>query len=170
MIALLRAINVGGRSTVSMSDLRDMVTRLGFSNVKSLLNSGNLVFDSKKKPSQVEQLLEKECAKRLGCATDFFVRSADEVDAIVDANPFPREAKDDPGRLVVLFLKGEGDAATLQEAIKGPEIARGKGKHIYIYYPDGQGRSKLTNALIEKTLGTRATARNWNTLLKLQQA
>jgi uncharacterized protein (DUF1697 family) len=170
MIALLRAINVAGHQMVSMADLRDMLTKLGFSNVKSLLNSGNLVFDSKKKAPAVEQLLEKECARRLGCATDFFVRSADEVEAIIEANPFRKETKDDPGHVIVMFLKDASDGASLQKAIKGREIARGKGKQIYIYYPDGVGRSKLTNALIEKTLDTRSTGRNWNTVLKLKDA
>jgi len=98
------------------------------------------------------------------------VRTAAEMQAIVDANPFPKEAKNDPGRLVVLFLQGTGDGKTLQKAIKDREIARGEGRQIYVYYPDGQGRSRLTNALIEKTLGTRVTARNWNTVLKLRDA
>ena len=169
MIALLRAVNVGGRGMVGMADLRDLLTQLGFHNVRSVLQSGNLVFDAPRARKNLEQLLEKESAARLGVETDFFVRTAAEWDAIIDANPFRKEAKDDPGRLVVLFLKSASDAATLHKAIKGPEVARGAGRQIYVYYPDGQGRSKLTNALIEKTLGTRATARNWNTVLKLQE-
>jgi len=168
MIALLRAVNVAGHKMVAMSALRDMLTQLGFQNVRSVLQSGNLVFDSPRASKNVEALLEKESAKRLGLETPFFVRSAAEWDAIIDANPFPKEAKDDPGRLVVLFLKNDGDGTTLQKAIKGREVARGKGRQLYVFYPDGQGRSKLTNALIEKTLGTRATARNWNTVLKLK--
>lgn len=168
MIALLRAVNVGGRKMVAMSELRDMLTELGFKNVRSLLQSGNLVFDAPRASKNVEALLEKESAKRLGLETPFFVRTAAEWDAIIGANPFPKEAKNDPGRLVVLFLKDVCDAATLQKAIKGREVARGKGMQLYVFYPDGQGRSKLTNALIEKTLGTRVTARNWNTVLKLQ--
>jgi uncharacterized protein (DUF1697 family) len=181
MIALLRAINVGGNKTVAMSDLRDFLTKLGFTNAKSLLQSGNLVFDAPHPPLRgtlsplrgardVEAFLEKESAKRLGLETVFFVRTPAEWDAIIEKNPFRKEAKDDPGRLVVLFLKDARDGATLQKAIKGREIARGQGKQIYVYYPDGQGRSKLTNALIERTLDTRATARNWNTVLKLQQS
>ena len=164
MIALLRAINVGGHKMMAMADLRDLLTRLGFENVRTLLQSGNLVFDTKKKPADVEALLEK----KLG--TDCFVRTAKELDAIIEGNPFPKEAKNDPGRLVVLFLKVTGDGKTLQKAIKDREIARGEGRQIYVYYPDGQGRSRLTNALIEKTLGTRVTARNWNTVLKLRHA
>ena len=170
MIALLRAVNVAGHKMVAMGDLRELLTKLGFANAKSLLQSGNLTFDSSHSPKKVEELLEKEAAKRLGLETAFFVRSAAEWDEIIAKNPFPKEAKDDPGRLVVLFLKDNGDGKALQKAIKGREVARGRGKQLYVFYPDGQGRSKLTNALIEKTLGTRATARNWNTVLKLRHA
>jgi len=158
--ALLRAVNVAGHQPITMADLRSMAEKLGFTNVSTLLASGNLVFDGK----ATEALLESKLH------TDVFLRSARELEAIVAGNPFPKEANDDPGRLVVLFLKGKADGAALQKAIKGREIARGKGNQIYVYYPDGQGRSKLTNALIEKTLGTRATARNWNTVLKLRDA
>jgi uncharacterized protein (DUF1697 family) len=98
---------------------------------------------------------------------DVFVRTAAETAAIVAGNPFPAEARSDPGRLVVLLLKETKDAAVLNGAVAGREIARGKGRQVYVYYPDGQGRSKLTNAVIEKKLGTRATARNWNTITKL---
>ena len=164
MIALLRAINVGGHKIMSMADLRELLTKLGFENVRTILQSGNLIFDTKKKPADVEALLEKKLQ------TDSFVRTAKELDAVIDANPFPKEAKSDPGRLVVLFLKGTGDGKTLQKAIKDREIARGEGRQIYVYYPDGQGRSRLTNALIERTLGTRVTARNWNTVLKMRHA
>ena len=164
MIALLRGINVGGKSMMAMADLRDLLTKLKFENVRTILQSGNLVFDTKKKPADVEALLEKELH------VDVIVRTPKEIDAIIEANPFPSEARNDPGRLVVLFLKGTGDGKALQKVIKDREIARGNGRQIYVYYPDGQGRSRLTNALIEKTLGTRATARNWNTVLKLQHA
>jgi uncharacterized protein (DUF1697 family) len=170
MIALLRAINVAGNKMVAMSDLRDLLTQLGFANARSFLQSGNLTFDAPRSSKNLEQLLEKESARRLGLETVFFVRTPAEWDAIIEKNPFRKEAKDDPGRLVVLFLKDARDGATLQKAIKGREVARGEGRQIYVYYPDGQGRSKLTNALIEKTLATRATARNWNTVLKLGRA
>ena len=85
-------------------------------------------------------------------------------------NPFPKEAESDPGHLLVVFLKEAPDAKSvkaLQSAIKGPETVRSEGKQLYVVYPAGVGTSKLTNALIERTLGTRGTGRNWNTILKL---
>ncbi|HUJ13677.1 MAG TPA: DUF1697 domain-containing protein [Thermoanaerobaculia bacterium] len=161
--ALLRAVNVAGHQPIAMADLRSIAENLGFNEVRTLLQSGNLIFGSARR-DDFEKMLEAKLH------TDVFVRSTADLDAIVAANPFPTEAKDDPGRLVVLFLKSSADAPALQKAIKGREVARGKGKQLYVYYPDGQGRSKLTNALIEKTLDTRVTARNWNTVLKLRDA
>ena len=85
--------------------------------------------------------------------------------------PFPDEAKSDPGHLLVIFLKGSVTAKAvqaLQEAVKGREVIRPGGRELYITYPDGIGRSKLTGALIERKLGARGTGRNWNTVMKLQ--
>src|SRR5439155_762383 len=99
-----------------------------------------------------------------------FLASA-EWDDVVARNAFPAEAKNDPSHLVLLCLKGAVTAVevkALQAAIVGREQVRGHGREIYASYPDGIGRSKLTNAFIEKRLGTRVTGRNWNTVLKLQ--
>jgi uncharacterized protein (DUF1697 family) len=102
-IALLRAINVGGRAAVAMSDLREFMSDLGFKDVRSLLQSGNLVFDGGRQTgSALECLFEREAAKRLDLRTDFFVRSAKELETIVAKNPFRKEARDDPGHLVVM--------------------------------------------------------------------
>jgi uncharacterized protein (DUF1697 family) len=161
-IALLRGVNVGGNKMIAMSDLRERAERLGLRDARTLLQSGNLVFRSNKSPAQLEKLLEKELE-----GTSVFVRTPEEWGAAIAANPFPEEAKRDPGHLLVMFLKEARDAEVLTPAIVGREIARGNGRHIYLYYPDGAGRSKLTNALIEKKLGTRGTARNWNTVTKL---
>jgi uncharacterized protein (DUF1697 family) len=170
-IGLLRAVNLPGTNRVAMAELRDLVASLGFGNVRTLLQSGNFVFDAKvAADAKLEAMLEGAAAKTLGVATDFFVRSAKEWQALIGANPFPKEAKSDPGHLIVLCLKTAPAAAAvtaLQKAIKGREVVRANGREAYITYPDGAGRSKLTIALIEKHLGTRGTARNWNTVLKL---
>ena len=170
-IALLRAINLAGRNQVAMSDLRDLLRDLGFSGVRSLLQSGNLVFESGRRTAPaLERLLETETRSRLGLSTDFVIRTADEWKTLVERNPFPDEAERDPGRLVVVFLKEAPDAESvtaLQAAIKGPELVRAEGKQLYIVYPNGIGRSKLTTARIEQKVGTRGTGRNWNTVLKL---
>jgi uncharacterized protein (DUF1697 family) len=170
-IALLRGINVGGRKAVAMADLRRLLTQLGFADPRSLLQSGNLVFRAAGTTgARLERLLETEAAKRLRLETAFLVRSAGDWQAIVARNPFRREAERDPAHLVVMCLKeapADGAERTLQAAVTGPELVRVRGREAFLVYPAGIGRSKLTIALIERTLGTQGTGRNWNTVLKL---
>ena len=153
-----------------MTDLRNFLTALGMENVRSLLQSGNLIFDSKVRTgSELERFLEGEALDRMSLEADFIVRTPEEGKAIIRQNPFRKEAEKDPGHLVVMFLKAEPDVAdivALQGDIRGREVVRAKGKQAYIYFPDGQGRSKLTHTILEKRLG-RGTGRNWNTVLKL---
>ena len=170
-IALLRGINVGGHKSVAMSDLRGLLADLGFTEARSLIQSGNLVFRSHAPTgAELEQLLEAEAEGRLGLTTDFLVRTAEEWREIIACNPFREEATRDPGHLVLMLLKAvpaEEAVAALRAASKGPEIVRAEGRQAYIVYADGIGRSRLTNTLIETKLGTRGTGRNWNTVLKL---
>lgn len=170
-VALLRAVNVAGKNMVAMANLREMLEGLGFADVKSLLQSGNLVFRSNRLAgSPLESKLEAETAKRLKITCDYFVRAADELAKVVALNPFPDEAERDPRHLVVMFLKAAASpeaVKSLAAAIRGPEVVRAIGKQLYIVYPAGIGRSKLANALIEKRLCSRGTGRNWNTVLKL---
>ena len=169
-IGLLRGINVGGANMVAMSDLREMIAGLGFSDVKTLLQSGNVVFrGAAKAPAKVESQLETALEKRLGRKIDFHVRTAAEWLAIVEANPFRAEAKTDPGHLLVSCYKAPLDAANvkaLEAAIVGRERLRADGRHLYMVFPDGIGNSKAAT-LVDKKLQARGTARNWNTALKL---
>jgi uncharacterized protein (DUF1697 family) len=169
-IALLRAVNVGGTKKIAMAHLRDFAIALGLGDARTLIQSGNLVFTSNKKPNDLEAMLEREAEKRLGLATHFFVRTAKQWDAAIAKNPFPEEAARDPARLMIMPLKKAPTAAAvkaLEAAIKGPERIRAVGDCLYAFYADGSGNSKLTNRLIESKLETRGTARNWNTALKL---
>jgi uncharacterized protein (DUF1697 family) len=170
-IALLRGINVGGHRPVAMPELRDLLTRLGFNDARSILQSGNLIFRSDGQTgADLEQLLEAEAKTRLGLHTDFIIRSAKEWRMVVARNPFRKEAERDPSHLVAMFLKADpnaSDVKAMQASIAGPEIIRREGRHLYIVYPSGIGKSRLTNAFIEKKVGIRGTARNWNTVLKL---
>ena len=171
-VALRRAVKLGQHGKVAMPALRDMLVGLGFDDARTLLNSGNAVFKAKGTTAALEAKLEKEAAKQLGLTTEFFLRTAAEWDAIVAANPFAKEAKESPGFLVLVGLKEAPTAAAakaLLAASKGPEQIRAGGKQLYVTYPDGQGRSKLTTALMAKHVGPN-TARNWNTVLKLSAA
>jgi uncharacterized protein (DUF1697 family) len=170
-IALLRAINVGGNAKVPMAELRAVAEKAGLKNVRTLLQSGNLVFDAgSKAPAASEKLLEKACAAAFGLRTDIYVRVAAELEAIAANNPFKAEAIDDPGHLLVVFMRAAPPAKafeTLQGAIKGRERVRGYRNHAYIHFPDGVGVSKVTPTVIARHLGQPGTARNWNTLCKL---
>lgn len=169
-IALLRGINVAGHRMVSMADLRGLLGDLGFSNPRSLLQSGNLVFAAVGTCGELETRLEREAAARLGLQTDFIVRDAGTWKRVVARNPFPQMASDDPAHLVVMFLKeapAGADVEALRGAITGREAVAADGRQLYVTYPDGIGRSRLTGLSIEKALGTRGTARNWNTVRKL---
>jgi uncharacterized protein (DUF1697 family) len=169
-IALLRAVNVGGRGKVAMADLRALLADLGFEAPQSLLQSGNLAFRSRERGAALESLLEQAAEARLGLATDFLVRTADEWAQIVAANPYPAMAREDPGHLVVMPFKSAPDTAGLEALgawIPGRETIAAVGRELYITYPDGIGASRLTSALIERRLKIRGTARNWNTASRL---
>jgi uncharacterized protein (DUF1697 family) len=170
-VGVLRAINLGSHNRIAMSDLRAMLEKAGCEEPQTLLLSGNVIFkNASSSLEKVERMLEEASTKHLGVTTDYFVRSAKEWLALIDDNPFPKEAKNDPGRLLMMCLRdapSPAQVAALQSKIKGGEVVKAKGKQAYFVYPDGIGRSKLTIQVIEKALGTRGTARNWNTVLKI---
>lgn len=172
-VALLRAVNLGGGTKVGMTPLREHLARAGFLGVRSILQSGNLVVEVEKQPpGRIERRLEAELVRGGWRATDVFVRSAEEWSAILDSNPFPREAERDPAHLLVMLLRDVPDRGawrSLHEAIRGPERVLGEGRTAFLVYPAGIGTSKLTPAVIERALGTRGTMRNWNTARKLEE-
>jgi uncharacterized protein (DUF1697 family) len=171
-IALLRAVNLGPHNKIGMGDLRELAVGLGLLDARTVLQTGNLVFrsDTRTTCAQLEQQLERAAFAKLDLDTDVFVRTAREWGDLIVANPFPREAKIDPAHLVAVVLRTEPDraaVAALQKSITGRELVRAAGRCTYVFYPDGIGRSRLTNVRLEKALGSRGTARNWNTVLKL---
>jgi uncharacterized protein (DUF1697 family) len=168
-IALLRGVNLGGYNRVAMADLRALVSKIGYDDVKTLLQSGNVVFSGPKKShAALERELEAAFEKALTFKVDFHVRTADEWRKVIDGNPFTVEADNDPARLVVSCYKSSLDAAKVkaaQAAITGREKLRAEGRHLYMTFPDGQGNSKAA-LVVGRILGN-GTARNWNTVLKL---
>lgn len=169
-VALLRAVNVGGRK-VTMNELREMAEGLGHENARTLVASGNLIFDAKKTPTpKLEATLEKAIEATFGLFSEVMVRDPAEWRAMIDANPFPKKAKADPAHLVVAVGKSAPDAKALVawlEAFrakydKGEQI-KVVGRDIFIDYGDSIGQSKL---IIPKKMFT-GTARNWNTTLKI---
>jgi uncharacterized protein (DUF1697 family) len=168
-IALLRGINIGSRQRVSMPELRALLEGLGYGDVRTLVQSGNVVFTSRAAPATLERKLEKEIAKNLGVDPKVVVRTRDELAAVIEANPFPDTANA-PKNLHVTFLAGEPDAdavGKLEAADFGDDRLAFRGREIYIAYQDGMGRSELAKQLGRAKLGVTATDRNWNTVTKL---
>lgn len=169
-VALLRAVNVGGRS-VSMADLRAEAERMGLEDARTLLASGNLVFRAPgRSAAELERRLEERIRRRFRLDTDVLVRDGPGIDVILRSNPFPEFAANDPSHLHVVFLReapSDQRAVPFSGELPGPEQLRVVGAHAYVTYPEGSGRSKLTLTRIEAGLGTRGTARNWNTVGKL---
>jgi uncharacterized protein (DUF1697 family) len=169
-IALLRGVNLGGANRVAMADVRAALAAAGFAAVRSLLQSGNLVFETGEAEDQaLETRVEAALRESVGLKADVVVRGPAAWRAMIRANPFPRQAETDPGRLVAMVLKTTPaeNAEAAMAAIPGPEQARVVGREVFIWYPDGQADTKLAGAPLDRALGARGTARNWNTVLKL---
>lgn len=159
-VALLRAINVGGTGKLGMSDLREMCEAAGFRNVRTYIQSGNVVFTSSLAEAKVKGKLEQALAKKLGKPVGVLLRSGAELAALERANPFGSAPRN---RVVVLFLEEAPPKTALANlSIPGPEVVKPHGRELFIHYPDGQGRSKL-----KLPFAKTATARNLNTVVKL---
>ncbi len=167
--ALLQGINAGRK--LPMADFRAFLADRGLVEVRTLLASGNAVFAADEDADALAARLRPALAKALGVDTAWFVRSHAELAAIVAANPFPDAARDHPNHLLVHFHAADVPAACL-EALRhdGPERLHAIGRELYVDYPDDVGQSKLPQAMARAKFPKEATARNWNTVLKLVAA
>jgi uncharacterized protein (DUF1697 family) len=170
-VALVRGINVGGK-TLKMATLTSICESLGLEDVKTYLQSGNVMFRSRSGSASLAKKIEDAIRKDVKMEVRVMVRTHDELQRAIDANPFTEECKADPSHTIIVFLDREPskDAiAALRDAYKGPEPMHFHGRELYIFYGGGMGKSKLTPALYEKKLGVSGTARNWNTVTKLAE-
>ena len=160
-IALLRAINVGGTGMLPMKELSALCTELGLAKVRTYIQSGNVVFESRLSEEKVRAALEKALAERMRKTIDVMVRTAAELRSVLEANPFP-DAQ--PAKVAVVFRSGPAPKGLLENLVipGGEEVRLGK-REIYIHYPDGMGRSKLK---LSSAVGV-VTVRNINTVAKL---
>jgi uncharacterized protein (DUF1697 family) len=169
-IALLRGINVGGRRKVPMAGLRELMSELGYEDVRTYVQSGNVVFTGPDAaPEKVARRLEQAIETTFGFDVAVVVRSRDELAAVVRADPLGDEATD-PGKYLVSFLSDEVDPDHLADIDLeefAPETFRLDGRELYLWLPDGVHSSRLAKALTDKRLGTTATSRNWRTVEKL---
>jgi uncharacterized protein (DUF1697 family) len=170
LVALLRGINVGRAKRVAMAELRQLVEGLGCRDVRTLLNSGNVVFRAPRlSPAQAAARIESALVTRLGIASRVTVIRSAELDRVVAQDPLS-QAADDPSRYLVAFLRDPADRAKLLPLAKqnwGREkLALGE-RVAYLWCPSGVIAGRLFGAL-DKALGDGVTTRNWTTVLKLQ--
>jgi uncharacterized protein (DUF1697 family) len=168
-IALLRGINLGPSRRIAMGELRTLLTELGYGDVRTLLQSGNVVLSTRLGPEKLAQTLERQIAEGLGVDPAVIVRSRDELAEAIERNPLGGVA-DDPKRHTVYFLSGEPDAAAVQaleQADVEPEAFAAGGRELYTWHPNGIQKSPLVKLVAQAPLGVTATARNWNTVTKL---
>ena len=169
-IALLRGVNVVGRNQISMETLREICISLQLRNPRTYIQSGNVVFgarqaDLSKLAARIESAIEKRC----GFRPSVMLRTAAEMREVVARHPFAGRAGLEPSKFAVFFLADPLSAEVAEKTLAinvGPEEIRVDGRELYVYFPDGQGRSKLLPVL-ERTLKMPATARNWNTVSRL---
>ena len=170
-IALLRAVNVGGRK-LPMADLRALCGGLGWKDVETYIQSGNVVFSASGSPAALEARLEQAIKERFGLDVPVVVRTAAQWAACVKANPFPDAGRDSPNRLQMLVSKqppkADASARLIERADAGEEV-KAAGGVLWLHYPEGIARSKLTPSLIDKACGSPSTSRNWRTVLKLKE-
>lgn len=169
MVALLRAVNVGGRK-LPMAELRAHIADLGWENVATYIQSGNVVFDAACSPAEAEAALEALIAKHYGYEAPAIVRTRDQWAKYPGGNPFHDAARDTPNYLLMLVAKRpmKGDAAeVIQARAAAGERAEKVGETLWIHFPEGSGTSKLTPALIDKAIGSTATSRNYRTVRTL---
>jgi uncharacterized protein (DUF1697 family) len=165
LVALLRGVNVGGATRVPMADLRRVVADAGYADVRTHLNSGNVLLTSAQDPADVARTLRAACAAAFPVQPDVVVRTRDELHAALAADPF-LDRDDDAAHHHVVFLPGTEPARVPDVEVVAPEALAAAGRELYLYLPHGMGRSRLGARL---TTGVRpvGTARNLRTVTAL---
>jgi uncharacterized protein (DUF1697 family) len=167
-VALLRGINVAGHNRVAMADLRELLAGLGYQDVRTHLQSGNIVFRATATSNaELEEAIGDRLTAELGLQAAVLVRTGGEFHAVVAGNPLPTH---EPARLVVLFLSGPPAPGRIEAIDPGryaPELFAVRDTEIYLYCANGILESQLTRVLADQRLGCAVTARNWNTVVKV---
>ena len=169
VVVLLRGINVGGKNKLAMADLRDIAADCGFEGARTYVQSGNLVLPATDGDlASIGTALGAAITRRTSMEIPLILRTADEWDAVVAANPFP-DAADEGRTLHVIFLDGPAPEAlsVFDAAPFAPDEMEVQGSEVYLHLPDGMGRSKLAAKVARLPGASTGTARNWNTVLEL---
>ena len=171
IVSMLRGVNVGAHNRIKMDALRALYESLGLREPQTLIQSGNVIFRTEGRdltllPERIGNAIERSFGFRPG----IIVRTASDLREVIARNPFATRRDIDPAKLLVTFLASDPGKEARDNVLRiktDPEELRIDGCEVYTYYPNGMGRSKLTPVLIEKTLKTSGTGRNWNTIRKL---
>lgn len=169
-IALLRGINVSGKNKIKMQDLRVLLAEHQLTNVQTYIQSGNVLFDSDEPAKTLASKIEKAIHTAYGFDVPVLVKTKSELKKMATANPYLKDRSEEIRFLALAFLEDKPKKEQ-QEAIETtkylPDEWQADGKGIYLFCPNGFGRTKLTNNFFERKLKMRATTRNWKTVLKL---
>lgn len=171
-IALLRGINVGGKRKILMADLRELLTGIGFTDVKTYIQSGNIFFNlsNEMNDAEIADAIEKLISDNYEFNVPVVVRSVEEVQQAIKSNPFYAENEEDITHLHLTFLKekpSEENQLKTEEYNYEPDKFVIKNKDVFIFCEGKYHKSKLTNTFFEKKLKVSTTTRNWKTILKL---
>lgn len=171
MIAMLRGVNVGGSQKIKMDVLKTVCTSLGLRDVKTYIQSGNIIFDEGgADPKTLARRLEDAIESSFGFRPAVILRTASELRKVIAKNPFAGRAGIDPSKLLILFTASAPTGMARDQVLAmpcHPEEIKINGRELYVYYPNGMARPKIPLARIEKTLQCASTGRNLNTVSKL---
>jgi uncharacterized protein (DUF1697 family) len=170
-ISILRGINVSGHRMIKMQTLKELFTDLGFENIQTYIQSGNIVFQHKKTdPQKLEKKIAKAITEKSTFDVPVIVKKLEELQQIIAANPFLKDKTKELAHLHITFLTDEPDTESVNKIKAGsyqPDEFYLVNKVIYLYCPNNYGNSKLTNGFFEKKLSLTATTRNWKTTNEL---
>jgi uncharacterized protein (DUF1697 family) len=170
-LALLRGINVTGKNVLPMKDLAGIFSDAGCSNVRTYIQSGNVIFETPGEAAKIAQVVTAKIEKRFGLRIPIIIRTSEQLLATIRANPFLKAGVDEKWLHVYFLAHSPNTAAitALDPTRSAPDAFHVRGQEIYLHLPNGMGRSKLTNAYFDSKLSTTCTARNWATVLKLSE-
>jgi uncharacterized protein (DUF1697 family) len=171
LISMLRGVNLGPHNRIKMDALRALYQTLKFEDCCSYVQSGNIIFRTKAKSTpQLASKIKDAIEKKFDCRTEVILRTTDELRQAIAASPFLKRRDLEHGKILVTFLAGlpaPGAEASLSAFDSYPEEVHLKGRELYIYFPDGAGKSKLPWSKVEKFLKVTGTARNWNSVTNM---
>jgi uncharacterized protein (DUF1697 family) len=171
LISMLRGVNVGGHNKIKMDDLRTLYRSLKLEDPRTYVQSGNVIFRTNEKNSPpLAKKIQDAIEGKFGFRPEVIVRTTEELRSAIAASPFASRRNLEPGKILVTFLAGKPGPnahATLLSLKAHPEELHLSGRELYIYFPDGAGKSKLPWSKVEKLVQTTGTARNWSSVTKM---